>query len=168
MLRMPSSALRRKARCWGKTLAGPYRQKLVVFAFTAGTILVGTQPVFAEFQIQEAGIEKGEKEVEYRGAYHWGVPAITGNNENANDIVHSHELELSYGLTDWWLLQFTAGFEQPLGEDLRSSDVEFETEFALIKREGDGLALSFQGGYEKAIITEARKAIPTSSASAPS
>ena len=132
-------------------MAGPYRQKLVVFAFTAGTILVGTQPVFAEFQIQEAGIEKGEKEVEYRGAYHWGVPAITGNNENANDIVHSHELELSYGLTDWWLLQFTAGFEQPLGEDLRSSDVEFETEFALIKREGDGLALSFQGGYEKAI-----------------
>ena len=27
--------------------------------------------------------------------------------------------------------------------------MEFETEFALIKRKGDGIALSFQGGYEK-------------------
>jgi hypothetical protein len=28
-----------------------------------------TNPAFAEFQIQEAGIEKGEVEIEYRGAY---------------------------------------------------------------------------------------------------
>ena len=40
--------------------------------------------------------------------------------------------------------------EQPLGESLRISDFEFETEFALIKREGNGVALSFQGGYEQA------------------
>ena len=78
------------------------------------------------------------------------MPEATAYNENANDVVQSRELELSYGLTNWWLVQFTTGSEQPLGESLRVSDVEFESEFVLIKREGDGIALSFQGGYEQA------------------
>ena len=64
---------------------------------TAGLTLAGTKPVLAEFQIQEAGIEKGEVELEYRGAYHWGVPQVTDTNENANDLVQSHELEFSDG-----------------------------------------------------------------------
>ena len=33
-------------------------------------------------------------------------------------------------------MQLTLGTEQPLHEDFKVSDVEFETEFALIKREG--------------------------------
>jgi hypothetical protein len=45
-------------------------------------VLFVTEPAFAEFQIQEAGIEKGEVELEYRGAYHWGVPQVTDTNEN--------------------------------------------------------------------------------------
>ena len=48
---------------------------------TAGLTLAGTKSVFAEFQIQEAGIDKGEVELEYRGAYHWGVPQVTDTNE---------------------------------------------------------------------------------------
>ena len=52
----------------------------VALSFTA------PKPALAEFQIQEAGIEKGEVELEYRGAYHWGVPQVTGTNENANDL----------------------------------------------------------------------------------
>src|SRR6476660_8195635 len=118
---------------------------------SAGLFLFAIEPAFAEFQIQEAGIEKGEVELEYRGAYHWGVPQVTDTNENANDLVQSHELEFSMGINDWWLIQVTAGFEQPLGENLQSSDVEIETEFALFKRQGDGIALSFQTGYEQAI-----------------
>jgi hypothetical protein len=43
----------------------------------AGLTLANTKPVLAEFQIQEADIEKGEVELEYRGAYHWGVPKAT-------------------------------------------------------------------------------------------
>ena len=65
---------------------------------TAGLTLAGTKPVLAEFQIQEAGIEKGEVELEYRGAYHWGVPQVTDTNENANDLVQSHELEFQWAL----------------------------------------------------------------------
>ena len=82
-------------------------------------LLFVTEPAFAEFQIQEAGIEKGEVELEYRGAYHWGVPQVTDTNENANDLVQSHEFELQMGITDWWLLSVTAGLDQPLGENLQ-------------------------------------------------
>jgi hypothetical protein len=117
---------------------------------TVGLLLFVTEPAFAEFQIQEAGIEKGEVELEYRGAYHWGVPQVTDTNENANDLVQSHEFELQMGVTDWWLLSVTAGLDQPLGENLQGSAVEVETEFALLKRRGDGIALSFQTGYEQA------------------
>ena len=45
-----------------------------------------------------------------------------------------------------WLVQFTTGSEQPLGESLRVGDVELESEFALVKRQGNGIALSFQAG----------------------
>ena len=113
-------------------------------------LLFVTEPAFAEFQIQEAGIEKGEVELEYRGAYHWGVPQVTDTNENANDLVQSHEFELQMGVTDWWLLSVTTGLDQPLGETCKASAVEVETEFALLKRQGDGIALSFQTGYEQA------------------
>jgi hypothetical protein len=116
----------------------------------AGLTLAGTKPVLAEFQIQEAGIEKGEVELEYRGAYHWGVPQVIGTNENANDLVQSHEFELQMGITDWWLLSVTTGLDQPLGESLQGNAVEIETELALVKRQGDGIALSFQTGYEQA------------------
>jgi hypothetical protein len=105
----------------------------------------------AEFDIQEAGIEKGEVEIEYRGAYHWGVPEVTDANLNANDLVQSHDIELQMGINDWFLIQVTGGFDQPLHENLQANSIEIEPELALLKREGDGVALSFQFGYEQAI-----------------
>jgi hypothetical protein len=137
-------------------LRGVVLRQIRIFraAITAAAVVL-PKPTLAEFQIQEAGIEKGETEFEYRGAYHWGVPEATENNENANDLVQSHEFELQYSFTNWWLLQITLGLEQPLHEDLEASSVEFEPEFALIKRKGDGIALSFQGGYEKSTNGEA-------------
>src|SRR6476469_2639423 len=132
-------------------------------------LLFVIEPAFAEFQIQEAGIEKGEVELEFRGAYHWGVPQVTDTNENANNLVQSHEFELQMGITDWWLLSVTTGLDQPLGESLRGNAVEIETEFALLKRQGDGIALSFQTGYEQASITALKPtATPISSGSGPS
>jgi hypothetical protein len=85
------------------------RQELRCLTFTvamcaivsAGLFLFAIEPAFAEFQIQEAGIEKGEVELEYRGAYHWGVPQVTDTNENVNDLVQRHELEFSMGINDW-------------------------------------------------------------------
>ena len=132
------------------------RRRVVRLAFTVvlstPLSLASGRQALAEFQIQEAGVEKGHVEFEYRGAYHWGVPEASAKNSNANDLVQSHEFELQYGLTNWWLMQLTLGTEQPLHEDFNLSDVSFETEFALIKRKDDGLALSLQGGYQKSVI----------------
>src|SRR5215831_11639603 len=79
-----------------------------LFALAAGVVAT-TNPAFAEFEIQEATIEKGEVEIEYRGAYDWGVPEVTDVNENANDLVQSNELELQMGITDWWMISVTSG-----------------------------------------------------------
>jgi hypothetical protein len=121
----------------------------------AATSVVAIRPALAEFQIQEAGIEKGETEFEYRGAYHWGVPEATDSNPNANDLLQSHEFEWQHSFTDWFLVQLTLGSEQPLHENFEASDVEFEGEFAIIKRKGDGAALSFQAGYQKSVNGQA-------------
>ena len=79
-------------------------------ALAAAAAIALPKSALAEFQIQEASIEKGETEFEYRGAYHWGVPEVTDNNPNANDLVQSHEFELQHSFTDWWLVQTHRGF----------------------------------------------------------
>ena len=136
----------------GKVQINPiFRSVKRLAVVTTVWAIATTNPAFAEFQIQEAGIEKGEVELEYRGAYHWGVPRVTDANENANDLVQSHEIELQMGINDWFLIQVTGGFDQPLHENLQASSVEIEPEFALLKREGDGVAVSFQFGYSQAI-----------------
>jgi hypothetical protein len=136
---------------------------------TAGLVLFAAEPAFPEFQIQEAGIEKGEVELEYRGAYHWGVPQVTDTNENASDLVQSHELELQIGVTDWWLLSVTAGLDQPLGENLQGSAVEVETEFALLKRQGDGMLSPSKLATSRRSITALKLTVtPISLGSAPS
>src|SRR5262245_116920 len=117
----------------------------------AGLILAGTKPVLAEFEIQEAEIEKGEIEIEYRGAYHWGVPQVTDENENADVLVQSNELELEMGITNWWMISVTSGFDKALGENLQATALEVETQFGLVRREGNGLGLAFQMGYSQAL-----------------
>jgi hypothetical protein len=118
-----------------------------ICGISASLFLLIACPARAEFEIQEAGIEKGEIELEYRGAYHWGVPEVT----DANDLIQSHEIEFQMSINDWFLIQVTGGFDQPLHEDLQASSIEIEPEFALLKREGDGVAVSFQFGYEQAL-----------------
>ena len=117
---------------------------------TAGFSLAMVKPALAEFQIQESNIEQGV-ELEYRGAYHWGIPKVTEDNQNANDLRQSHELEMQMGITNWWLIQVTAGLEQPLGENLNLDTIEIETEFSLVPRKGDGIGLAIQGGFERAL-----------------
>jgi opacity protein-like surface antigen len=129
-------------------------------ALAAGWLLTGAaKPAHAEFEIQEAEVEKGEVEIEYRGAYHWGVfdvgPGQAGvdalDNEEEPGLRQSHEVEVQLGITDWWLLAVTHGFDQALGDDLRLTAVELETQFVLISRKGDGVGLAIQGGYQAAL-----------------
>jgi hypothetical protein len=117
--------------------------------------LTGAKPVLAEFEIQEADIEKGEIEIQYFGAVHSGLPdtggAIGDAEEEEAPVRQSHELQFQMGITDWWLLSVTNGFDQPDTDNLKMTSVELETQFQLVKRSGDGIALAVQGGYAQAL-----------------
>jgi hypothetical protein len=66
-----------------------------VSVLAAAGLTIGTaRPAHAEFEIQEAGIEKGEVQLSYRGAVHWGL--LAGGEP---PLVQSHEFEAQYSLT---------------------------------------------------------------------
>jgi len=132
-------------------------------------LLFVIEPAFAEFQIQEAGIEKGKVELEFRGAYHWGVPQVTDTNENANNLVQSHEFELQMGITDWWLLSVTTGLDQPRGESLQGNAVEIglSSHCSSVKAKGS-LFPSKLAMSRRSIMALESTATPISSGSGPS
>jgi hypothetical protein len=134
---------------------------LAALGLTVGTV----KPAFAEFEIQESNIEKGEVELEYRGAVHWGFPKAEKEEAEEDDedgaldteeaeapLRQSHDFEAEWGVTNWWLLAITLGTEQPLGEEFNLTSVELETQVELKERKGNGLGLAFQAGYGIATI----------------
>jgi hypothetical protein len=138
--------LRRKLRHLASTVA-------VSAIAVAGLTLIGTRRVLAEFEIQEAGIEKGEVELEYRGAYHWGLPTVQaeeGEEEPEIPLRQSHDFEMQMGITNWWMLSATLGTVVPEGEDWQTESVEVENEVQFIKRHGDGIAFSCDVEYAAA------------------
>lgn len=100
-----------------------------------------------EFEIPEVDAEKGAFEAEYRGARHWGLPRPGGDDDDIEALRYSHEVELQYGLTDWWMLRLTPNLEQPAGESLELASVGVETQFVLIPRRGGTLGLALMAGY---------------------
>jgi hypothetical protein len=108
-------------------------------AFTPGS-------AFAEFEIPEVDVDKGSLEAEYRGASHWGLPPPDADGE-VDALRQSHELEIQYGLTDWWALRITPNAEQPEGTSLNLATVGIETQFVLVRRDGGDLGLAFMLGY---------------------
>lgn len=145
-------------------------QRLVLTAALSALAALGlsvgtTNSALAEFEIQESNIEKGEVELEYRGAVHWGFPKAENEEADEGDeggvldteeaegpLRQSHDFEAEWGVTNWWLLAITLGTEQPLGEELNLTSVEFETQVELKERKGNGLGLAFQAGYGIATI----------------
>jgi hypothetical protein len=116
-----------------------------------------TAPALAEFEIQESTVEKGEVELEYRGAVHWGLPGTEGEaaeegegGEEEDDEVplrQSHDFEFQWSVTDRWMFSTALLTDQPLGDKFGLAAVEFELQYELIEREGDGLGLSWLGAY---------------------
>lgn len=101
----------------------------------------------AEFEIPEVDAEKGAFEAEYRGARHWGLPRARGGDDDTDALRQSHEVELQYGLTDWWMLRLTPNLEQPAGESLEFASLGVETQFVLIPRRGGTLGVALMAGY---------------------
>ena len=120
-----------------------------------------TGPALAEFEIQESEVEKGEAELEYRGAVHSGFPKAEreeaeedGDEEGALEeeeegefLRQSHDFELQYGITERIMLSTTLGTDEPLDGNFALSSVELELQYELVERKGNGLGLAFQGGY---------------------
>ena len=126
----------------------------------AGLIAGNTRPALAEFEIQESGVEKGEVELEYRGAVHDGFPraereeadeeegeGALEEEEEGEFLRQSHDFEFQYGLTNRILFSTTLGTDEPLDDDFNLSSVEVELQYELVKRKGNGLGLAFTGGY---------------------
>ncbi len=100
----------------------------------------------AEFEIPEVDVQKGSVEAEYRGAGHWGLPAPQEAGE-IDALRQSHEVEIQYGLTNYWALRLTPNAEQPGGDALRLTAVGIETQFVLKPRHDGGFGLAFMAGY---------------------
>jgi hypothetical protein len=126
----------------------------------AGFAISYVRPAHAEFEIQEAGVEKGEKELEYRGAVHWGISNQEKSNATEDDageegggdeeegpLRQSHDFEFQYGLTDRWLFSTTLSADEPTDQDFNLSSVELGLQYEFMKRNGDGIALAVQSEY---------------------
>ena len=93
-------------------------------------LFIALDPVLAEFEIQEAGIEKGEVELEYRGAVHWGFPnaergeadegGALDTEEAEASLRQSHDFEAEWGVTNWWLLADHSWYRAAFGGRLQS------------------------------------------------
>jgi hypothetical protein len=122
---------------------------LLLSAATAG-------PAFAEFEIQESTIDPGEIQLQYRGAWHSGLPKgdtgpVLPDDEEA-PLRQSHEFELQMSPTSHWLLALTHGFDEPVDGEFRLTAIEFESQIELITLEGNGLGFAVQGGVEKPVF----------------
>jgi hypothetical protein len=125
---------------------------LAAFGLTVGTV----KPALAEFEIQESQVEKGEVELEYRGAVHWGFPnaekaeedEVEGAlEEEEGPLRQSHDFEFQYGITERFMFSTTLGTDEPLDDNYGVSSVELELQYELVQRKGNGLGLAFTGGY---------------------
>jgi hypothetical protein len=124
---------------------------------TPGFAIITTDVAFAEFEIQESQVEKGEVELEYRGAVHWGFPKAERSEEGEEEgaveeeeegpLRQSHDFEVQWGITERFMFSAGVTADQPLGEDFNVSAVEFETEYELIERKGNGIGLSVDASY---------------------
>jgi hypothetical protein len=130
----------------------------------AGTalLLLPVAPALAEFEIQESTIDPGEIQLQYRGAWHSGLPKgdaadldVLPDEEEA-PLRQSHDVELQMSITSHWLVALTHTFDEPIADDFRLSALEVESQIELITLVGDGLGLAVQGGVEKPLL-EARR-----------
>jgi hypothetical protein len=129
----------------------------------AGLIAGDTRPALAEFEIQETQVEKGEIELEYRGAVHDGFPRTEREDadeeeeegeggaleeeEEGEFLRQSHDFEFQWGITNRFMFSTTLSADEPLDEDFDLSSVELELQYELIERKGNGLGLAFIGAY---------------------
>ena len=145
------------------------RLRLLRVASAATIAIAAATPALAEFEIQESTIDPGEIQLQYRGAWHSGVPVADLDDdvdlgliidEPEALLLQSHEFELQMSLTSRWLLALTHAFAEPVKDQFQLEAIEFESQIEFIEREGDGVGLAIQGGMEKPVLEASDKFDP--------
>ena len=121
----------------------------------AGLTMSATTSALAEFEIQETQVEKGEIEIDYRGAVHSGFNRAKREDDDGEEeeeeegefLRQSHDFEPQWGVTDRFMLSFALSADEPLEDDFDLSSVEIELQYEVIEREGDGIGLAVIGAY---------------------
>lgn len=94
-----------------------------------------TQPVLAQFSVEEPEVELGEVEVEYHGAHFSGLPRFVPKDDDDDDddgpptlenevVRQGHEAEISFGATEWFAVGVGAEFEEERGENGRFGSLD--------------------------------------------
>ena len=117
----------------------PFKNLKVLLAIFA--LFLWAAPAHA-LSLEEAGVEKGEAEVEYEGSY------TDDNGEGAYE--HEHEIQAELGVTDWLKLGLEFGFEEEEGErSFEFTEVEVYATIELIDPENGGFGLALYGRATK-------------------
>jgi hypothetical protein len=133
-----------------RSAGSPFGRKRSICAVACGgvaaSLFLPAAVALAEFEIPEVDAEKGAFEAEYRGAKHWGLPP-GDDDENREPLRQSHELELQYGLTNWWMLRLTPNVERAAGKSAEFASLGIETQFVLVTRNEGLFGLALMAGY---------------------
>lgn len=122
-------------------------KKLSLGSLACASLLLAASPAYA-IGLEEAGVERGEVEVEYEGSY------TDDNTEGAYE--HEHELEVEIGLTDWLKLGLGIGFEEEEGErDFEFSEIEASATIELVDPEKSGFGFALYAGISNEFAAEA-------------
>jgi hypothetical protein len=106
------------------------------------------------FDIHAPEAKRGEVEIETLNAANLG-PA-RGPGEFVRD---AHELKLTYGVSDFWKVEFGGLLEYPSAHDPRFSRVAFENVFVLRAADKVGLGLGWFTSVEAATNSETTNAV---------
>lgn len=97
--------------------------------------------------LEEAGVEKGEVELQYEATY--------TDKSSEGGYEHEEEIEVQMGITDWLLLTVGFGFEEEEDErDFEFSELEGEIQVELIDPEKGGFGFAVLAGFSKEFAAE--------------
>ena len=113
---------------------------------------VASEAMSQSFEIRALDIEKGGIDIELNNAVFSGRAGNSGNRSG-------HEQVFSYGVTNWWRLAAAVDWDNPVGDDLRATNLGIENIFLLrpMKQKQD-IGLGLFVALEPAIHNESTNA----------
>ena len=109
--------------------------------------LAAALPAAAQFSVNGVRVEKGEWEVEVHGSVQNGLPSFEEDEANEfgafNQIRQGHELEVGYGLTDFWQIELGLTVQKPVRDDFQASAIEIQNTVELDTFERWNTTVSF-------------------------